>query len=541
MTSRGKLDVTMRAAAVIACVLIGAGCGDDNDNPPADAAVDAPKDGPADTRIDTATPDTASPDTASPDGPGPDAAVPDGAGGDASSDTVTAAHWEYEGNEGPSHWGDLPGYATCGTGTQQSPVDIKKWMQFSPLAGMTYAYAAAPGTIKDNGHTVQVDFTGGTNKVTLGGKDYSLLQFHFHAHSEHTIAGATFPLELHMVHRAADGELAVVGILYKTGAENAALDGVFDQMGAASSTPVALSANLDPTTLLPADRNGWTYAGSLTTPPCSEGVRWHVYSSVLDVSAAQLAAFTTRHAISFRPVQNLNTRTITSGNGTFTAAHWEYAEEDDWGTLGSGEYSRCGTGAEQSPINIPDTVAADALDGVMTSYSAAPASIVDNGHTVQVNFTGGTNKITLGGKDFNLLQFHFHAQSEHTIDGNQAPLEMHLVHKAADGELAVLGVMFEEGDDASVPLAPVFAAMDTADETATALAGNIDPSALLPADKDGWSYSGSLTTPPCSEGVRWHVYANPLPVSAAQLAEFSHEGSFREVQDLNTRTISSGN
>jgi carbonic anhydrase len=496
-----------------------------------------------DTAVTPSFPDAAtSPGADAATKPGSDAGAAEDAAGDG---PAAAPHWSYEGEEGPEHWGDIAEYATCKTGAQQSPIDVPRWVQFAPLAGLTYAYAASPATIKDNGHTVQVDFTGGSNTVTIDGKAFALLQFHFHAHSEHTLAGTSYPLEMHLVHKAADGELAVLGVLFKTGADNAALAEVFDKAATATADPAALAATLDPTQLLPANRNGWAYAGSLTTPPCSEGVRWHLFATVSEVSAAQLAKFTAKHAISNRPTQSLGARMIAGGNGTFTAAHWEYepAAEDGpakWGELGSGEFATCAAGQQQSPIDVPATVAAKPLAGITASYAAATTTIVDNGHTVQVSFTAGANKITIGGKDFSLLQFHFHKESEHTVGGHRYPLELHLVHKAADGELAVLGVLFESGA-ANPALAPVFDAMATATATATALPSPVSPDALLPPDRSGWAYSGSLTTPPCSEGVRWHVYATPATASPDQLAKFAHHPSFRPVQALGARTVMGGN
>jgi carbonic anhydrase len=500
--------------ALLALITVGYGCGSADQRAAVDAAVDGQTGG------------------------------NDAAG--TKSDAAAAPHWTYEGEEGPAHWGALAGNALCGSGVQQSPIDIVKWTQFAPLAGLTFAYAAAPATIKDNGHTVQVDLADATNKLTIAGKDYALLQFHFHAHSEHTIAGVSFPLEMHLVHRAADGELAVVGVLFKMGAANAALAEVFDKMAAATETPVALGAQPDPTALLPANRNGWAYQGSLTTPPCSESVRWHVYSTPVEASAAQMAKFTSRHAISFRPVQGLKGRAVSGGNGTFTLPHWEYEEAavdgpTGWGDLGAGELATCKVGTEQSPIDIPAASVPRPLAGITFSYLPGPVTIVDNGHTVQYSFAGGSSKITLGGKDFALLQFHFHKQSEHTVGGQHHPLEMHLVHRAADGELAVLGVLFDSAASDNVALAGVFDPLDTATSTATAVAGNVDPRALLPADNSGWAYAGSLTTPPCTEGVRWHVYATALTASPAQLLKFHHEVSARPVQGLMGRTVTGGN
>jgi carbonic anhydrase len=228
--------------------------------------------------------------------------------------TGGAPHWTYEGLEGPEYWGELaPLFAACGSGLQQSPIDIPATIEAAPLGALTFDYAAAPATIVDNGHTVQVNLTEGANELRIGDDPYSLLQFHFHAHSEHAIDGEYKPLELHLVHRATGGGLAVVGVLLDVGAASTGLAPVFDLMTSATAEPTELSVELDPSDLLPTSRDGWTYSGSLTTPPCTEGVKWHVLSNTIELSTAQLERFTARHELSHRPVM-ANESTITSGN-----------------------------------------------------------------------------------------------------------------------------------------------------------------------------------------------------------------------------------
>ena len=235
------------------------------------------------------------------------------AAADASHAPTPSAHWTYEGEEGPEHWGDLaPSYATCKTGGEQSPIDIPASVASAELAGIALSYAPAPVAIVDNGHTVQVNFVGGSNAITIAGKEYKLLQYHFHKHSEHTLGGAPLPLEVHLVHKASDGRLAVLGAFYSVGAVNEALQGVFDAMHSATATATSLPFTFDPSVLLPSDRAGWTYDGSLTTPPCSEGVKWNVFAAVQEVSEDQLAAF--HHDPSARPVQPLGARTLHGGN-----------------------------------------------------------------------------------------------------------------------------------------------------------------------------------------------------------------------------------
>jgi carbonic anhydrase len=228
--------------------------------------------------------------------------------------TGDAPHWTYEGVEGPEHWGALAeSFASCSSGQQQSPIDIPASIASGELSALSFDYAAAPATILDNGHTVQVNLMEGANELSISGETYSLAQFHFHARSEHTIAGQTKPLEMHLVHRSAAGGLAVVGLFLDIGAANEALSSIFDTMGSATDEPSELHVEVDPSLLLPSSRDGWTYSGSLTTPPCTEGVKWHVMASSLEVSESQLGAFTARHPTSYRPVM-ANSSTITSGN-----------------------------------------------------------------------------------------------------------------------------------------------------------------------------------------------------------------------------------
>lgn len=225
-----------------------------------------------------------------------------------------AAVWSYSGATGPANWGSLrPEYAACGSGKSQSPIDIPASVSSAPLAGLAFAYDATAGTLVDNGATLEVDFTNEENTLTVGGKAYTLVRFHFHAHSEHTFASSPAPLEMHMVHKASDGALAVVSVSFTEGAENAPLREVFAKMPTASATSTALQASIDPKALLPTDDRGWSYGGSLTTPPCTEGVSWFVYEKRVEVSKAQLAAFTSKYAQSARPVQPLNGRVVRGG------------------------------------------------------------------------------------------------------------------------------------------------------------------------------------------------------------------------------------
>ncbi len=220
------------------------------------------------------------------------------------------AHWGYHGNTGPEHWAGLSAdYALCGEGKAQSPIDITsaKTGGLEPIA-FHYQAASNPSVI-NNGHTIQVNYPAGSYAV-IGGKRYELLQFHFHAPSEHTIHGQHADMVAHLVHKSDDGQLAVVGVLFDKGAENATLKPVFDAMPT-SKGEATVQGRVNAADLLPKDRGYYHYTGSLTTPPCSEGVNWNVLKARMPVSAGQVEAFTRIFDKSIRPVQPLNGREIT--------------------------------------------------------------------------------------------------------------------------------------------------------------------------------------------------------------------------------------
>ena len=217
--------------------------------------------------------------------------------------------------------------------------------------------------------------------------------------------------------------------------------------------------------------------------------------------------------------------------------HWGYAGEHgpaQWGALG-GDNAVCGAGREQSPVDLDGAIAAQHPE-VVPSLRAGPLRIVNNGHTIQVNTPSGGHTM-LGDKRFDLLQFHFHHPSEHVVAGSAFPLEVHLVHRAADGELAVLGVFFRPGA-ANPALAPVWAALPGSKGPEVVGTAMVDPAALLPGGKV-FRYAGSLTTPPCTESVQWVVYETPATASDEQFARFAalFPNNARPVQPLGRRFL----
>lgn len=218
--------------------------------------------------------------------------------------------------------------------------------------------------------------------------------------------------------------------------------------------------------------------------------------------------------------------------------HWSYGGEggpDQWGDLAP-ENKPCSTGAQQSPIDLANALNAN-VDAPHPHWVAAHGgTVVNNGHTIQVD-VGNGGGVTLNGKDYALKQFHFHHPSEHTIDGKQFPLEAHFVHTSKDGDLAVVGVMFEEG--AANPNLDAIWATAPGREGKAAVAFDIDVTKFLPAKSPAYRYEGSLTTPPCSETVHWTVMADPQTASSGQIAAFStlFPWNARPVQPLNRRYV----
>lgn len=213
-----------------------------------------------------------------------------------------SSEWSYEGAHGPAEWGRLkPEFGACAGRSNQSPIDISATID-AVLPPLRMSYAASGAEVVNNGHTVQVNFRPGS-AVTIDGRGFELKQFHFHAPSENRVSGKSYPLEAHLVHADKDGNLAVVAVFFAEGTANSTLGAVWNRMpqaGAKNELPAPVSA----AGLLPANRDYYRYNGSLTTPPCSEGVRWIVMKHAITASRAQIEQF--QKTLGFannRPVQ----------------------------------------------------------------------------------------------------------------------------------------------------------------------------------------------------------------------------------------------
>jgi len=222
----------------------------------------------------------------------------------------SAHHWSYDGAEGPEHWGELdPSFKLCSSGKNQSPVDLKDFVE-AGLKPIRFAYQGGTSAILNNGHTIQVNYAPGST-ITVNGHRFELKQFHFHSPSENLINGKSYPLEGHLVHADSEGNLAVVAVMFQEGAANPLLAKLWQAMPEKAGDKRELAEKLDVSALLPKNRDYYRFNGSLTTPPCSEGVWWLVMKKPMTVSKEQVEQFThTMHHPNNRPVQPVNARPV---------------------------------------------------------------------------------------------------------------------------------------------------------------------------------------------------------------------------------------
>ncbi|MBV7255979.1 carbonic anhydrase family protein [Pacificimonas sp. WHA3] len=225
---------------------------------------------------------------------------------------LTADDWSYDGEGGPQGWASLDAAnAVCDAGTRQSPIDIPAAADV-PSEGapaLDIQWAAGPLTIEGVGYNSNIVAPEGSY-ITIDGERFDFVQMHMHTPSEELIAGKQFAADAHFVHANEAGELAVVGVLFEEGEENAALAPIWANLGTDKTTTTVDGATFDPNALLPEDRDFYNYTGSLTTPPCSEGVNWFVMSNPLTISAAQVAAHQSLYGRTARPAQAGNDREI---------------------------------------------------------------------------------------------------------------------------------------------------------------------------------------------------------------------------------------
>lgn len=226
----------------------------------------------------------------------------------ANEPETTGAAWSYEGDTGPELWGALsPEYAACSVGRSQSPVDIPA--NAPVVSDVQPDYSLAEWTMTNNGHAIQLDIADGGG-VLVGGRPFQLEQIHFHSPSEHATSGALHEMEMHLVHRDETGALAVLAVLLDEGAveTDRDLESFWPDLPPEPGETFTPTYPLDATMLLPGEPEVYAYPGSLTTPPCTEGVIWRVFRTPLELSASQIAAYRAIYDGTNRPTQPLNGR-----------------------------------------------------------------------------------------------------------------------------------------------------------------------------------------------------------------------------------------
>jgi carbonic anhydrase len=222
------------------------------------------------------------------------------------------AHWSYKGSTGPTKWGALEKeYSVCGLGKTQSPIDIRDDVATkADLPPINFDYKASTLKIIDNGHTIQVNYAPGSF-ITVGGKQYELVQFHFHKPSEEKLNGKSYDMVAHLVHRDQQGNLAVVAVLLASTGANPLIKTLWDNLPKKKETEAVVDAvTINVTDLLPSSKAYYTFVGSLTTPPCSENVTWFVLKNPTSISSDEIARFAKSYPMNARPVQPLNGRAV---------------------------------------------------------------------------------------------------------------------------------------------------------------------------------------------------------------------------------------
>jgi carbonic anhydrase len=234
-------------------------------------------------------------------------------GAAASSGELAAcdAPWSYEGLTGPPHWGDLsPCYAACSTGLSQSPVDLGA-LEPSRLRTGFFHYGPTAIVLLNDGHTIKADYPPPAGYLVDGAR-FDLVELHFHRPSEHAWRGKRYAMELHLVHRTAAGLLGVVGVFLeeRRRPDNPLLEVLWQNLPTTKGVRTYPPVPFDAASLLPPDRHGTRYIGSLTTPPCTESVRWWVLDQPIPISSDQVARFAALFADNARPLQPLNGRRL---------------------------------------------------------------------------------------------------------------------------------------------------------------------------------------------------------------------------------------
>ena len=222
-------------------------------------------------------------------------------------------HWSYDGEGGPANWGKIdPANAKCDSGERQSPIDIRDGIGVD-LEPVVFDYKPVRFNVVDNGHTIQVNLGAGSS-ITILGRRYDLVQFHFHKPAEEHVNGAAYDMVVHLVHKDMDGKLVVLAVLIQQGKANSLVQTIWNNMPLEKNDTVQPPGTINLNDILPTDRRYYTYMGSLTTPPCTEGVLWIVFKQPIELSPDQISIFSRLYPMNARPIQRSSGRLIKESN-----------------------------------------------------------------------------------------------------------------------------------------------------------------------------------------------------------------------------------
>jgi carbonic anhydrase len=230
----------------------------------------------------------------------------------ASMAAAQNANWSYQGKTGPLRWGKLdPAYAACSKGHEQSPIDIRGAHLNKALQPIEFHYLAGPITLENDGHAIVAHVNPGSY-IVADGVRYNLVDYVFRHPSEETVKGKLSDMSVQLVHKSADGQMAILAVrlIENQNFPNATLAALWEHLPTVAGKTEKITALINPGGLLPADRGYWTYMGSLTTPPCTEGVRWFVFEQQVTLSRDQLRTFVDLYKINTREIQDAHGRRI---------------------------------------------------------------------------------------------------------------------------------------------------------------------------------------------------------------------------------------
>ncbi|KAL5067816.1 hypothetical protein RYX36_018703, partial [Vicia faba] len=471
-----------------------------------------------------------------------------------------------ESKKGPSHWGELKKeWAACKNGRMQSPIDMSSnIVRVVPkLDELKKNYKPQNAIIRNRGHDIQLKWQGDAGSININATEFFLRQMHWHSPSEHTINGQRYDMELHMVHESlkinGKSKIAVVGLLYKIGGPDPLLTKLSNYIETIEDTKAGRGVGvINPSEIKVGCEKYYRYMGSLTIPPCDEGVIWTINKEIKSVSKTQLELleevvpdtkyfglqpftfglvdFTLQPFVfdlvdfALQPfvfglvdfalqqpfalqlfAKNIEPKVVKYKNET----EFNYIKGSKHGPLHWGElhkeWGSCNTGTMQSPIDLlnPRVSILPNLGMLNKKYKPQNATIKNRGHDIQVKWEGDAGSININGTEFFLHQAHWHSPSEHTIDGKGYKVELHLVHESpkinGKSEIVVVGILYMIGQPNSI-LSEWSKYIQAMLNIKTQInIGVVDPSHVQFGGKKFYKYIGSLTVPPCTEGVVWII------------------------------------